>query len=49
VSWLFRRQEGLNLMSAVGLDNNALYLYTRSDTHHVMGPLLQERLGGQHL
>lgn len=48
VSWLFLQQKGFNLMSNFGLDNNALYLYTRDDTHNVMGPLLQERLGGHH-
>ena len=48
VSWLFRQQSGFNLMSNLGLDNTALYLYTRDDTHNVMGPLLQERLGGHH-
>ncbi len=47
VHWLFGQQRGPNLMGSLGFGKDTLYLYTPEDTHDVMGPLLQARLGGK--
>jgi hypothetical protein len=48
VCWLHGKQCGPNLMGSIAFSGDAIYLFTADDTHFVMGPLLQERLGGGH-
>lgn len=50
VCWLFGKQCGPNLMGSLAFSSGPhgpIYLYTEDDTHYVMGPLMQERLGGK--
>lgn len=45
ICWLFGQQCGPNLMGSVAFGNGPIYVFTDEDTHFVMGPLMQQRLG----